>query len=445
MKNNKKYKANILVIDDKPDNLRVLSTLLTEKGYMIRKSLNGQLALMACQQALPDLILLDISMPEMDGYEVCQQLKQNQITAEIPVIFISALDDVIDKLKAFEVGGVDYITKPFQTAEVLLRVENHLKLRKLQIKLQEKNLALEKEIQERQQTEALLRKEKEHSEQTLRELKLAQSQLIQNEKMVSLGQLVAGIAHEINNPVNFIYGNIDHANSYIKELVRLIKAYEDECLPSEKLHAIREEIDVNFLVKDLEKLLLSMESGADRIRQIVLSLRNFARLDEANMKRVDIHEGIENTLLLLRHQLGTLKNTYPITVIKKYGTLPKVSCYPSLLNQVFLHLLNNSIDALEERRQSLNEPNATIWITTEISNYNNVLISIKDNGCGIPETVQSRLFDPFFTTKPVGKGTGLGLSISYQIITQEHRGDIICCSSPTDGTEFVIKIPLSQV
>ncbi|MBD2043119.1 GAF domain-containing protein [Microcoleus sp. FACHB-672] len=285
----------------------------------------------------------------------------------------------------------------------------------------------------------------------LHDLQQSQAQLIQTEKMSSLGQLVAGVAHEINNPVNFIYGNLNYANNYIKELLQLVMLYKKHYPnPVSEIEELSEEIDLDFLNEDLPKLLASMKMGADRIRQIVLSLRNFSRLDQAEMKRVDLHEGLDNTLLILQNRLKA-HGAYPgVEVVKEYGQLPQVECYAGQMNQVFMNILSNAIDALEEsvlsgywKTGKLPESTTpTIWIHTEISHPNYVTVRIADNGPGMSESVRSRLFDPFFTTKPVGKGTGLGLSISYQIVVDKHGGAIFCLSEPGQGTEFRIDIPV---
>ncbi len=280
------------------------------------------------------------------------------------------------------------------------------------------------------------------------ELKQAQSQLIQTAKMSSLGEIVAGVSHEINNPINFIYGNLYYTHDYIQDLLTLLQLYQQEYPePSATIQNQLEEIDFEFLVEDLPKMLSSMRGGADRIRDIVQSLRNFSRLDEAEMKPVNLHEGIDNTLVILssRLKLG-------IEVIKEYGELPLVECYPAQLNQVFMNLLCNAIDALEELKvqasnlQPVTQTNLQpavlcIQIRTELLDPNRVLIRISDNGSGIPAAIKDRIFDPFFTTKQPGKGTGLGLAVSYQIINQ-HQGKIEVISAPNQGAEFVITLPV---
>jgi two-component system, NtrC family, sensor kinase len=300
----------------------------------------------------------------------------------------------------------------------------------------------ESEVQFRQQAEKL--------ETALEELKRTQSQMVQSEKMSALGQLVAGVAHEINNPVNFIYGNIHPAKNFIQDLLQIIKLYQ-QYYP-EPVPIIQETItaiDIEFLMADLPKLLSSMEMGAEHIREIVASLRNFSHMDESEYKAVDIHKGIDSSLLILNSRIKE-KPGYPaVQVIKKYGNLPLVECYAGQLNQVFINILSNAIDVLEERNEKLTykeivKSPSIIQITTEMLNSEEIRIKIKDNGMGIPEKIKQLIFNPFFTTKPIGKGTGMGMSISYQIITNNHKGKFYCISSIGKGTEFVIEIPVKQ-
>ena len=291
-------------------------------------------------------------------------------------------------------------------------------------------------------------------ELALAELKRTQSQLVQNEKMASLGQLVAGVAHEINNPVGFIQGNVNFAKSYAKDILYLLKLYQKHYPePKSAIQQVATEIDLEYLLEDFPKLLKSMEVGAERISEIVVSLRNFSRLDEAEKKPVDIHDGIEGALMILTNRLKGKPHRPDIKVIKAYSSLPKVTCYPGQLNQVFLNIIANSIDALEEVWEPENQVHSDIYfthkqqipqicITTEQIAAHTVAVKIKDNGLGIPEAIQDRLFDPFFTTKPVGKGTGLGLSISHQIVVERHGGKLTCASIPGQGTEFSVEIPL---
>jgi two-component system NtrC family sensor kinase len=322
------------------------------------------------------------------------------------------------------------------------------------------------DITERQQAETALRQSENRLrqqaldlEETLRELKQTQTQLIQSEKMSSLGQLVAGVAHEINNPVSFIYGNLAHAKEYTYNLLALLNLYQKHYpAPHAEIQAKAEAIELNFLLEDLPKLLASMKVGADRIEKIIASLRTFSHTDQLETKTIDIHDGIDSTLMILQNRLKAQPKRQEIQVIKNYGNLPLVECYAGQLNQVFMNILSNSIDALEDfyikkidsqlfsaaKKLKPKGFKPLIHIRTEMVDENRIRIQISDNGSGMSEAVQSRLFDPFFTTKPVGKGTGMGLSISYQIVAERHRGTIWCNSAPGEGAEFVIEIPVQQ-
>ncbi|MBD2610077.1 GAF domain-containing protein [Nostoc punctiforme FACHB-252] len=282
----------------------------------------------------------------------------------------------------------------------------------------------------------------------LLDLQKAQAQLVHSEKMSGLGQMVAGVAHEINNPVSFIAGNLEYANQYIDDLLDLIAVYQDEYPELTPAVAAKiKSIDLEYLCNDLPKLVGSMKAGAERITDIVLGLRNFSRLDEAKIKSVDIHEGIDNTLMILNHQLALPNKIPDIQIIKEYGQLPKVSCYVNQLNQVFMNIINNAIYALKENMECWQSSTKipTIQIKTSVVDNQRILISIKDNGSGIKPEVQEQIFNPFFTTKPVGQGTGLGLSISYQIVVEKHQGKLNCISALGEGTEFQIEIPMQML
>jgi predicted ATPase/signal transduction histidine kinase len=347
------------------------------------------------------------------------------------------------------------------TTQAAISLENALlyeNLAEVNERLENYNANLEQKVAERTQE---LHQKTQRLEQTFKELQHTQTQLIQTEKMSSLGQLVAGVAHEINNPVNFIHGNLAHTNEYVQALFDLLKVYQQEYPePNSKIEAAIQDADLEFLSEDLPKILSSMKVGSDRIRQIILSLRNFSRLDEAEMKPVNIHEGIDSTLMILQHRLKAKSDSSAIAVIREYGELPQIECYAGQLNQVFMNILGNAIDALEEafgvRHQMSGKGSfadtaltpetrnltPSIKIRTETIDQRWAMIRIADNGPGMPKAIRQKIFDPFFTTKSVGSGTGLGLSISYQIVVDKHQGRLTCNSVPGQGTEFVIEVPM---
>ncbi|MFP4220918.1 MAG: response regulator [Phormidium sp.] len=417
----------ILIVDDTPTNLAVLSEALTSANYQVAVALDGDTAIEQVAYKPPNLILLDVMMPGIDGFETCRQLKANPETAQIPVIFMTALSDTVDKVKGLSLGAVDYITKPFQQEEVLARVKVHLELYHL-------NHSLDRQVKER--TAEL--------SEALDSLQKAQVQLIQNEKMSSLGQLVAGVAHEINNPVNFIHGNLIHAKEYIADLLELLRLYQENTPDvNPDVQAFAEEIDFEFLKADLPNLVKSMEVGAGRIQGIIKSLKTFSRANETQFESINIHEGIDSTLLILSNRIKAKSFRRDIQVNRVYGNLPLIDCCSGQLNQVFTNILSNAIDALDE--SASHQPQdwrPCIEIHTAVEGEQ-ASITISNNGATMPAAVQEHLFEPFFTTKPRGKGTGMGLSISHQIITEKHRGQLHC-QVEGDRVEFVIQIPIRQ-
>jgi two-component system NtrC family sensor kinase len=436
MKSEIQPNGTILIVDDNSANLGVLSDALSQEGFEVRVAKSGKMALERVKYALPDLILLDVMMPEIDGFETCRRLQANPETTHIPVIFMTALSDTANKVEGFQLGAVDYITKPFQQEEVLARVKLHLKLHVLAEKLEEKNMLLEQKVVE--------------VSKAYEDLQKMQIKLIQSEKMSGLGQLAAGIAHEINNPINFIAGNLGHAQEYAHNLLKIIHLYqEDYVIPTPRIQTAIDEIELDFLEEDFIKILNSINLGTQRIQEIVKSMRIFSRVDEAEVKTVNIHEGIDSTLTLLHHRLKVKPDHPEIELIKEYGQLPQVECHAGQLNQVFMNIISNAIDALDESNQQRSfaeiqqHPNR-IQISTKVIDDNWIAIHISDNGRGVCETLGPKLFDPFFTTKPIGKGTGLGLSISYQIIVEKHGGRLYCQPVSGKGIEFVIEIPIRQ-
>lgn len=465
-------RGNILVVDDTPANLRLLAGILNEQGYKVRPVPSGELALSAARGMPPDLILLDIMMPEMNGYEVCEQLKADPRTRDIPVIFISAIDDVLDKVKAFAVGGVDYITKPFQMEEVLVRIKTHLAMCQLQNKLKQKN---------------------EELTVTLAQLRETQNQLVHSEKMAALGQLIAGIAHEINTPLgairssignitNFLENNLETLPVFFKQLsperqeefLRLMKTSNQQTYSlstrekREFKRGMKQQLDVEGienadslasilvniglqgnlqqflpLLKDpdseniiktaydlasIQRSAKTIAIATERAAKVVFALKSYARYDLTGQKvQVNIPEGIETVLTLYQNQLKQ-----GVEVIKNYqDRLPGVLCYPDELNQVWTNLIHNALQAME------NKGTLIIDVTQQDAL---VEISITDSGHGIPTEILPKIFEPFFTTKPVGEGSGLGLDIVRQII-EKHQGKIDVDSVP-GKTTFKVCLPI---
>ena len=379
MKSEIQPNGTILIVDDNSANLGVLSDALSQAGFEVRVAKSGKMALERVKYALPDLILLDVMMPEMDGFETCRRLQANPETTQIPVIFMTALSDTANKVEGFQLGAVDYITKPFQQEEVLARVKLHLKLHVLAEKLEEKNMLLEQKVVE--------------VSKAYEDLQQMQIKLIQSEKMSGLGQLAAGIAHEINNPINFIAGNLGHAQEYAHNLLKIIHLYQEDYVnPTPRIQAAIDEIELEFLEEDFIKILKSINLGTQRIQEIVKSMRIFSRVDEAEVKTVNIHEGIDSTLTLLYHRLKAKPDHPEIELIKQYGQLPQVECHAGQLNQVFMNIISNAIDALDESNQQRSfaeiqqHPNR-IQISTKVIDDNWVAIHISDNGRGVCETV----------------------------------------------------------
>ncbi|WP_348242780.1 ATP-binding protein [Leptolyngbya sp. DQ-M1] len=427
----------ILIVESNATDMCVLLEVLETAGYETLAAKSGEDAITKLSEVVPDLILLAVMLPGIDGFETCYRIKSSETTEEIPIMFITACTQPENKVRGLTLGAVDYITKPFQQAEVLARVRTHLRLRQQTRQLKELNEQLEQRVTER--TAQLSR--------SLDELQTAQLQLIQQEKMSALGQLVSGIGHEINNPLNSITGNLAHAQQYVQDLLNHLALYHQVYPdPVAEIAQDAEAIDLPYLKTDLIHLLKTLQVAADRIAHISQSLRVFSRDDSENEIALQIQEGIDSTLLLLQHRLKANSQRPAIQVTRNYADIPPVPCYPGQLNQVFMNLLANAIDAIDESHRAKDPAEIAanphqIQIVTELK-AGRVVIRIRDNGIGMSQTVQQEMFKPTFTTKPVGKGTGLGLAIAYQIIVEKHGGSLICNSAPGVGTEFTIKLPL---
>ncbi|MEM9091122.1 MAG: response regulator [Cyanobacteria bacterium P01_F01_bin.53] len=422
--------TKILVVDDNPNNLEIALETLSSEGYTVATVTSGERALNRLGNYLPDLILLDVMMPGIGGFETCQKIKANPETSKIPVIFMTALSDVENKVNGLSLGAVDYITKPFQERELLARVKTHLQL-----------------YHYSQQMEQLVAEQTADLHEALSELKQSQLQLVQHEKMSVLGNLVAGVGHEINNPAGFLHCNISPAQAYVKDLLSLIELYQAEYPhPNEKIDEEIETIDLSFIQEDLPELLRSMKVGVGRIQQISKSLRIFSRQDQDHKTLFNLHEGIDSTLLILKHRTKGNDQRPNIEIIKNFGNIPEIACFPGQLNQVFMNIFANAIDAMDMANQGKTyhdvkaNPN-TITIQTSVIE-GKVQILIQDNGCGMAPETTKRIFEQGFTTKDVGKGTGLGMAIAHQIIVETHGGSLKVHSEMGQGTEFCMYLPI---
>jgi len=431
----------VLAVDDNPANLQVLGSMLKRGGYRVAVAANGRQALDYVARKEPDLILLDVMMPDMDGFEVCRELRSSQKSAEIPVLFITALNEAESKLKGFEAGGDDYIAKPFAQGEVMARVRVFLERRMAVKELERVNQSLE------EMNDTL----EERVDERSRSLEKMQSVLMMQEKMAAMGQLAAGISHELNNPVNFVHTNFATLQDNVSDFVTMLNIYRGfvddvtgESMESGVLSQSQQEsvalirkkekdLDLDFLLEDIHDLFSESLVGFERITWIVNSMRNFSRKDDTGKRwEFDLNQGITDTLIIAKNEYK-----YHCKVLTELGTIRPVQCVPQQINEVLLNLIVNAAQAIKELHRE--EP-GEIVIKTFMEN-SNVCCEITDDGPGIPDEVQKRIFEPFFTTKEVGKGTGLGLSLSYDIIVDKHGGELSVESLEGKGTTFRIVLP----
>jgi signal transduction histidine kinase len=410
-------KPRVLIVDDNLANIEVLGATLA-RDYEISFATGGAEGLELATRVSPDLVLLDVMMPDMDGFETCRRLRASSQLRDIPVIFISALDAVADKVKAFQAGGSDYVTKPFQPEEVRARVSTQVALYRARRELYEREEKLRQSLAELEAAHA--------------KLKEMSSQLLQSEKMASIGQLAAGVAHEINNPIGFVKSNLGMLKKYVESLLRLVDEYshlETAAAPElrQRIEAAKQREDLKFLREDVIDLIDESIDGVGRVRQIVQDLRDFSHPGESEWQSADLHAGLESTLNVAWNEIK-----YKAEVVRDYGELPSVECLSSQLNQVFLNLLVNAAQAIAERGQiTLRTRHEGDWVS----------VAVSDTGSGMAAEVRDKVFDPFFTTKAIGKGTGLGLSMAYGIIAK-HGGRIEVASEPGKGSTFTIWLPV---
>ena len=425
----KDFIEEIMVVDDSIFNLTLMSDILNAAGYKVRTAKNGAIALEYIEEKKPDMILLDVNMPGLSGYEVCQKIKDNKLNKDIPVIFVSALTESEDKITGFNAGGVDFISKPFNPKEVLVRVKTHLNLIRLQKQLTEKNVELE---------------------DALKSLKVLQMKLIQEDKMASIGQLSAGIAHEINNPLGFVSSNFSTLKKYNGKLRECIIEYRNfkESLKFtssnevknkiERINDLEEKNKIEYIMTDLEELYNDTNNGLERIKKIVITLKNFVHeSNDDSFENYDLNQGILDTLEISRNELK-----YNIeTQTNLDEKLPIIKAKTSEINQVLLNIIINASHALKEKYNT--DSGGKIIITTW-NDEKFAYCTLEDNGVGIQEKNITKIFNPFFTTKQVGKGAGLGLSISYDIIVNKHNGNIEVKSTLGEGTKFILTLPINE-
>ena len=410
--------AKILTIADVVT-LEVVQELLGREGHQVRVALNAGGGLELARELSPDAIVCDGTSPQIDWLEVCRLVKADRELATAYFVLLTTPEQ-FEELQELDAPFDDFLFKPIVKQELLGRVRAGMRSRELKLSL----------------------------ERTEQELQLSCDRIVQSEKMSSLGELVSGIAHEINNPITFIYSNLTHVQSYATDLIELLRLYQKQFVnPGAEIMQKQQDMEVEFILNDLLKIVSSMRTGSDRIRQIILSVQDFSRSDRSGWQLFDISDGLENILLLLQHRLPAREGRRDIKVMKEYGNLPQVECYAGQLNQAFLNIINHAIDALEESTQELEESESVkfkpvILISTQVIDAQRISIEIADNSLAISEDITDQISDSFLMRKPAEDSRALGLAISYQIIVKQHKGELKCFSEPGKGTKFRIEIPL---
>lgn len=454
-------KGNLLLVDNTPKSQRLLSTALSESGYKVRTEINGSMALVGATATPPDLILLDLNLPDMSGYEFCQKLKKDERTRDIPVITIGERDEVRDRLQALSAGGADYVIKPFQVEEVLARVETHVRLRRqveqldahnnyiqqLSVQLAEQNVRLQQEISYRRAAELAERETAEQLNSTQQQLVQIQGQLAQSEQMSALGNLLASVAYALNYPVNLIYGNLQYAQERTQTLLSVVNAYQQVSHPiPPAVEEIATDLDLDVLEAELLELIDSMKTQTESISDLAQSVKQFSALNLVQLEYLDVGECLDRVVNLLQSRLLSAQpDRRSIRIFKEYGKLPRISCNPAQIQQALFQILTNAIDALEVSGEAHGISKPMITLETEAIDDRLVKIIVTDNGPGMTDDIKDRIFEPFFTTKENGQGNGLGLAISYAIVVHQHQGQLTCLSSPGRGTSFVVELPVNPV
>ena len=410
--------AKILTIADVVT-LEVVQELLGREGHQVRVALDAGGGLELARELSPDAIVCDGTSAQIDWLEVCRRVKADRELATAYFVLLTTPEQ-FEELQELDAPFDDFLFKPIVKQELLGRVRAGMRSRELKLSL----------------------------ERTEQELQLSCDRIVQSETMSSLGELVSGIAHEINNPITFIYSNLTHVQSYATDLIELLRLYQKQFVnPGAEIMQKQQDMEVEFILNDLLKIVSSMRTGSDRIRQIILSVQDFSRSDRSGWQLFDISDGLENILLLLQHRLPAREGRRDIKVMKEYGNLPQVECYAGQLNQAFLNIINHAIDALEESTQELEESESVkfkpvILISTQVIDAQRISIEIADNSLAISEDITDQISDSFLMRKPAEDSRALGLAISYQIIVEQHKGELKCFSEPGKGTKFRIEIPL---